>query len=256
VQSGSGKGQAVREARASIDAEYVVMADADQTYRPEDAHKLLRPLVEGDADCVIGNRFADMHPEAMTPLNQVGNRLINWMFTTAHNESYTDILSGYRAFTNAAFQRLYLTVDGFGIETEMAVESTRAEFTTVVVPIRYEPRPDGSETKLAPVSHGFHIIKTLYGLAKTANPLFYFGVLGVSAILVGLLSSGYVGLKWVLYTQSHHVIALVAAFFLLVGVQLILFGVLADMILSFHKRQLQTFTQSVEHSTESPEFRP
>jgi dolichol-phosphate mannosyltransferase len=252
IQSGSGKGQAIREARECIDAEYILMADADQTYRPTDAQRMLQPLADGDADCVIGNRFANLHPGSMTRLNQLGNRLINWTFVTAHQQSYKDILSGYRAFTKTAFRRLYLTVDGFGVETEMAVESARTDLRTVVVPIHYDPRPDGSETNLAPLSHGFHIMKTVYGLAKTSNPLFYFGVLGLVAMTLGAFCAGYVGLEWVLFRHPHHVIALVSAFFLLVGVQLTLFGILADMILSFHKRQMRTLNQVEEQPRDTP----
>ena len=84
VQSGRGKGQAVREAIEAIEAPYVLMADGDGTYRPSDAEAMLEPLFEGRADHVIGNRFADMEPGAMTRLNAAGNRLINRLFAVIH----------------------------------------------------------------------------------------------------------------------------------------------------------------------------
>ena len=58
TQSGAGKGQAVREGVATVDREYVLMADGDGTYRPADADRMLEPLFEGRADHVIGDRFA------------------------------------------------------------------------------------------------------------------------------------------------------------------------------------------------------
>jgi dolichol-phosphate mannosyltransferase len=239
IQSGRGKGQAIREAREYIDAPYILMADGDQTYRPEDADAILDPLASGDADHVIGDRFAAMHPDAMTGLNRIGNRLINRAFHLAHTEDYGDILSGYRAFTREGFNRLYLDVDGFGIETEIAVEAAKNDLRTVVVPVHYDPRPDGSETNLSPVSHGAHIIATLYRLAKTNNPVFYFGVLGALATLVGALVGAYVGIEWFTVGRSHDVLALVSASGFLLGVQLLVFGVLADMMLSFHKSQMR-----------------
>src|SRR6056297_1061777 len=122
-QSGDGKGQAIREAvERYVDTEFVLMADADETYRATDADRMLEPLFEGRAEHVIGDRFADMKPGAMTRLNQVGNRIINGAFRTIHGQNLQDILSGYRAFTRESFERFALDADGFTIETEMAVE--------------------------------------------------------------------------------------------------------------------------------------
>jgi len=101
------------------------MADADATYDAGDVDAMLDPLLSGEAVHVIGNRFADMRPGAMTQLNRIGNRLINLSFRAIHGEQYRDILSGYRAFTRESFRRLHLTADGFGIETEMAVECVK-----------------------------------------------------------------------------------------------------------------------------------
>ena len=175
TQSGAGKGQAVREGVATVDREYVLMADGDGTYRPVDADRMLEPLFEGRADHVIGDRFADMESGAMTRLNRVGNRIINRLFATVHGRDLQDILSGYRAFTRESFERFRLDAEGFGIETELAVECVRNGVATEVAPVRYERRPGGSETNLHPLRDGGRIVFTLYALTKTNNPLFYFG---------------------------------------------------------------------------------
>ncbi len=236
-QSGTGKGQAVQEAMRYIDARFVLMTDGDGTYRPEDADRMLEPLVDGRADHVIGNRFADMQPGAMTRLNQVGNRLINGAYRFIHRRDHHDILSGYRAFTRESFGRLDLSAEGFGIETELAVECVREGIETVEVPITYRPRPEDSQTNLRPVRDGGIIIFTLYRLAKTNNPLFYFGSFGVLALVMGLGVGAYVGHQWIVYQIPHEVLALVSAAGILLGVQLIMFGVLSDMIVSLHRDQ-------------------
>jgi dolichol-phosphate mannosyltransferase len=240
VQSGSGKGQAVREAvRKHVDADYVLMLDGDGTYRAADADALVEPLLAGEAEHVIGDRFADMRPGAMTLLNRVGNRLINAAFGVIHGGSFDDILSGYRAFTRESFERMHLTADGFGIETEMAVECAKRGIRTTVVPITYLPRPAGSNTNLHPIRDGGIIILELYRRAKTNNPLFYFGSVGTVATLAGFVVAAYVGVEWITRRVSHEVLAVAAAFAILVGVQLLMFGVLADLILSLHREQLR-----------------
>ena len=237
-QSGRGKGQAVREAvRDHIDAPYVVMADADATYDATDVDAMLAPLLAGDADHVIGNRFADMRPGAMTRLNQIGNRLINASFRLIHRENYGDILSGYRAFTRESFLRLHLTADGFGIETEMAVECVKNRLSVTVVPITYRERPGGSATNLHPIRDGGVIFMELYRKAKTNNPLFYFGSLGVVSTAAGAGLTAYVLYRWLVVSVTHELLAVGAVGATILGIQLLIFGVLADMIHSLHREQ-------------------
>jgi len=238
-QSGTGKGRAVREALQHVDAEYVLLVDGDGTYDPEDAPKLLEPLRAGRAEHVVGNRFADMRDGSMTRLNRLGNRIINRAFRYIHGLDLKDILSGYRAFTLDSVEKFHLTSTGFGIETEFAVSCAKQDVSTEVVPVTYHPRPDNSETNLHPLRDGAVIVVTLYRLAKTNNPLFYFGSLGLVSLLFGGGLGTYVGVEWVRYNTSHEVLAIVAGVALLFGVQLIMFGVLSDMILALHREQLR-----------------
>ncbi|MDS0258474.1 S-layer glycoprotein N-glycosyltransferase AglJ [Haloarcula sp. S1CR25-12] len=239
-QTGEGKGQAIREAvERYVDAPFVLMADADETYRASDADRMLEPLFEGRAEHVIGDRFADMKPGAMTRLNRVGNRVINGAFSFIHGHDYADILSGYRAFTRESFLRLALSAEGFGIETEMAVECVKHGVRTVVVPITYEPRPDESETNLRPVRDGGLILVTLYRMAKTNNPLFYFGSVGFGTIAMGVTLGVYVLYDWFANSISHDVIATVGGIAIVLGIQLLMFGVLSDMIVTVNREQTQ-----------------
>ncbi|MEF8825664.1 MAG: S-layer glycoprotein N-glycosyltransferase AglJ [Halapricum sp.] len=237
-QTRSGKGQAVREAISLIEQPYVLMVDGDATYRPEDAPRMLEPLLEGDAEHVIGNRFADMEAGAMSRLNKFGNRLINASFRVVHGRDFADILSGYRAFTTESVQRFALTADGFGIETEMAVECVKHNVTTEVVPITYESRPEEADTNLSPFRDGAVILITLYRMAKTNNPLFYFGSVGTLSALIGVLLGMYVAVEWFTRGISHEVVALASALGIIFGVQLLIFGVLSDLIVTLHREQL------------------
>jgi len=236
-QTGDGKGQAVRQGVDRIDESYVLLLDGDGTNPPEQAPRLLDPLVAGDAEHVVGDRTADMRPGAMSNLNQFGNRLINRAFRRIHGEDYGDILSGYRAFTTDSFDRMFLSAEGFGIETEMAVECARHDIPVEVVPTTYRPRPEGSETNLHPISDGARIIITLYSLAKTSNPLFYFGSIGAGFGAVGTALAVWIGYEWFGRGISHEALTVVAGVVLLLGVQLLIFGVLSDLVVTLHREQ-------------------
>jgi glycosyltransferase (TIGR04182 family) len=253
TQTGTGKGQAVREALAAIDAPYVLMADGDGTYRPADAEAMLEPIFEGRAEHVIGNRFADMESGAMTRLNAIGNRLINRLFAGIYGRGLKDILSGYRAFTRRSFERLGLESDGFGIETELAVKCVRQGIKTEVVPITYESRPGGSETNLNPFRDGGRIVLTLYTLAKRNNPVFYFGSIASLGTLIGIGVGSFVGYRYVVDGVTHDVLALFAAFAILLSVQLLMFGVLSDILVSVNREQTRRLEEISERLRELEE---
>ena len=248
-QSGSGKGQAVREALEMIEAPYVVMIDGDATYRPEEADRLLDPLLAGEADHVVGNRFANMESGAMSRLNRAGNRIINRTFRYVHGRELTDILSGYRAFTLSSVERFSLSSDGFGIETELSVECVKHGVPTAVVPITYRARPEESQTNLRPFRDGAVILLTLYRMTKTNNPLFYFGSVSALSILAGAALAVYVGIEWFVYDISHQILALVSGVGILLGIQLLMFGVLSDLIVTLNREQ----TRRVERLAEALE---
>jgi dolichol-phosphate mannosyltransferase len=187
-----------------------------------------------------------MEAGAMTQLNQVGNKLTNWLFTRIHGEPFEDLLSGYRAFTRESFMRLTLSADGFGIETEMAVECAKRDIPTAVVPITYLERPAGSNTNLHPIKDGGIIFLELFRRAKTSNPLFYFGSVGFGSGLFGVLLALYVTVEWFVYGVPHQVIAVGSAGSTLLGVQLVMFGVLSDLLLSLHREQLDRIESLAE----------
>jgi dolichol-phosphate mannosyltransferase len=236
-QSGSGKGQAVREALEHVDRPVVLMVDGDGTYRPGDADDLVEPVLEGNHDHVIGNRFEKMTPGAMSSLNRFGNHIINRVFAIVHGRYLGDILSGYRAFDLPSHERFDLKSEGFGIETELSVECMRHNLSVGVSGIHYDPRPDESATNLRPFQDGLVILLTLVRLARANNPLFYFGSIGLLSSLLGAVLAAYVGWEWFVVGISHESLTVVSAFAILFGLQMIMFGALSDLMVSLHREQ-------------------
>lgn len=185
-QSGSGKGQAVREAiHEYLERPYVVMIDGDGTYLPEEVDRLLAPLDDG-ADHVLGNRLGN--PEAFTRLNFFGNRIFNFEFRLAHGQHLGDILTGYRAFTLESARELNLTEEGFGIETEMCAEALGVDQEVETVDITYLERPEDSEEKLHPILDGARIGYVVYKTTRRTRPAFFYGVPVLAVAMILLLA--------------------------------------------------------------------
>ncbi len=238
VQTGKGKGQAIQQAFAEIEDEYLVMIDGDGTYLPEDIDSVLAPVLSRGVDHVIGNRFANFAKGAFTRLNLFGNKALNRMFSIIYGTQLSDILSGYHAFNKRAYKEIELNKTGFEIETEIAVECVKKDLNVAEVPITYLPRRTGAPTKLNPLSDGFRIAITIYRLAKMHNPLLYFGAVGAVFMLIGLGVGIYVVDEW-LRNITHVPLTILATLLIITGIQLFIFGLLANMIAAMHRQVMR-----------------
>ena len=239
VQSGSGKGQAMKEVLEVIEEDYILLIDGDGTYLPSEAPGLLEPVLKGRAEHVVGNRHGRMQGGALKRLNMFGNKMINFFFSTIYRVRLTDILSGYRAFTREGISHLDLSTPGFEIESEMTIESVKKGLRIVEVPISYRPRSAGTKTKLHPFRDGLKIILTIFRMAKTENPMFYFGLIGSFFAAAGFLIGLYVARDWLYYRIDHIPLTILTAILIIVGFQLFLIGMQGDMIASMHRELIR-----------------
>ena len=135
--------------------------------------------------------------------------------------------------------RLFLTSGGFGIEMEIAIRCLSNRVSTVVVPIKYRARTGTSAAKLNPIRDGLVIIKTLYSLAQTSRPMFYFGIFGMISLIIGSLLSIYVGIEWLFKGDAHQIVAMISLFFLLFGSQIMILGILSEIVLELHQKRIE-----------------
>ena len=239
LQSGSGKGQALKEVFAHIEEEYILLIDGDGTYLPSEAGRILAPVLKGQADHVVGNRLGNIQGGALKRLNMIGNKMINRFFAAIYGVHLTDILSGYRAFTTDGIRLLDLSMPGFEIESEITIESVKKGLRIIEVPITYRPRPAGTKTKLHPFRDGLKIILTIFRMAKTENPMFYFGLMGSFFGLVGFLVGIFVARDWFFWRIEHVPLTILTAILIIVGFQLFLIGMQGDMMASMHREMMR-----------------
>lgn len=178
-----GKGHVVRRMFCDVDADIYIMADGDGTYGPADAEELIRTLITERVDMVVGTRRG-VHDDAGRNGHAFGNRLFNGLYRVLFGNDFTDILSGYRAFSRRYVKSFPAVSAGFEIETEMSVHASRLKLPVCEIELDYGRRPEGSHSKLSTFKDGFKILWMFAMLMKETRPFAFFGL--IAAALMGL----------------------------------------------------------------------
>ncbi|MEG0586957.1 MAG: glycosyltransferase family 2 protein [Akkermansia sp.] len=184
-----GKGMAVRKAFSEINSDIYVMVDADLTYPAADLHQLLQPVLEGKADMVCGNRHSDgiYSQENKRPMHDFGNKLMRNMINFLFHGQLQDILTGYRVFNARFVKNNPILSHGFEIETEISIHALDKGYRIVELPIAYQDRPEGSESKLNTVKDGIKVIKTVLSVFINYRPMLFFSICGLFFGGLGLI---------------------------------------------------------------------
>lgn len=171
-----GKGHVVRRMFADIEADIYLMADGDGTYSPADAHHLITELVDKRADMVVGTRRG-VHDDAGRQGHAFGNRLFNTLYRAIFGTGFTDIFSGYRAFSRRFAKTFPAVSAGFEIETEMSVHVWRLKLPVSEIELDYGRRPEGSHSKLSTFRDGAKILWMFAMLMKETRPFTFYSLL-------------------------------------------------------------------------------
>ncbi len=180
-----GKGYVVNRIMSEEEGDFLIMVDGDDTYEASGVSTMLAPLIAGAADMVVGVRQTKSDG-AYRPFHVFGNQLVNRLVGAIYGCPVSDVMSGYRAFTHEVARSLPVVSTGFEIETEMMLQLLARGHVVAEVPVQYRERPHGSFSKLRTVRDGFRVLLTILGIAKSAKPLTFFGLIATAFTLVGV----------------------------------------------------------------------
>jgi glycosyltransferase involved in cell wall biosynthesis len=178
-----GKGFVVQSMFRNVDADVYVMVDGDDTYPASEVHRLLAPVVNNEADMVVGSRLHADSQSTFKLLNLLGNRAFLAALNTFFGARLTDILSGYRVFSREFVKGVTLLGGGFEVETELTIKAVEGRFRIAEVPTNLGVRPQGSNSKIRLVRDGFRILGMILALLRDYRPLMFFGAL--ACLLMG-----------------------------------------------------------------------
>ena len=217
------------DASLKAGADYIINTDADNQYAANDIPRLLAPLLSGDADIVIGDRnIAELRHMSWRKrqLQQLGS----WVVRQVSNTSVPDTTSGFRAYTREAALRMTI-VSEFSYTLESIIQAGKKRMAIAHVPVATNPRTRESRLFDSVFSYVKRSAATIVRIYAMYEPLKIFTYLGFVGFGGGFALSIRFVYYYFHYEASKHLGSLVvAAVLMIVGFQVVLIGLLADVI--------------------------
>lgn len=210
-------------------ADIIVNTDADNQYSAQDIPRLIAPLLTGSADIAVGDRQVGSLP-SFSPVKRrlqvFGSSVIGW----TSGMRIPDATSGFRALTRQAALRTFV-LSGYSYTLETLIQAGASRMTVEYVPIHINPQIRPSRL-MRSIPH--YIRKSVATIVRTYTmyrPLRVFMAMGGSMILAGIVP----GIRFLyLYSVGQrvgHVQSLIlSAILIIVGFQVLLIGLLADLL--------------------------
>ena len=215
-------------------ADIIVNTDADNQYCGADIEKLVRPILEGESDIVIGERPIDQ-TKHFSPLKKKLQHLGSWVVRIASNSDIPDAPSGFRAFSREAAMRLNVTNE-YTYTLETIVQAGREKIPMTSVPIRTNGELRPSRLFHSMMGYVKKSMLTIIRAFMMYKPMKFFTILGSIPFLIGVG----IGIRYLVLlaqgVQGGHVQSLIlSSILILMGFMTIVIGLQADIIASNRK---------------------
>jgi len=224
-----GYGNAYLAGLSHAKGDFIVIADSDGTYDLLEMPKFLVPLIKGEADFVIGNRFGGNILKGAMPWHHryIGNPILTKVLNRLFKIEISDAHCGMRAFTREAYEKMNLKTGGMEFASEMIVEAARKNLRIKEVPITYYPRI--APSKLHSFGDGWRHLRFM----MLYKPVLFLFVPGVLVFLLGLLLSLTILIRGDVETNHLHSL-IFGSIFTIIGFQAIATGIYMKAYAAVH----------------------
>jgi glycosyltransferase involved in cell wall biosynthesis len=113
--------------------EIIITVDGDGQHNPDEINEVMQPILDGDADIVIGSRFIKKYTGPK--YRKLGIDIITYIYNVGHKEKITDAQSCYRAYRREVIEALDIRDGGFGFSTEILIKARKKGFRIKEVPV-------------------------------------------------------------------------------------------------------------------------
>ena len=184
-----------------LKSEILVTLDSDGQHRIEDLLPVTKPIIEKQADMVIGSRFLEGNQKNIPKYRKVGIKIITKLANSSLDESVTDSQSGFRAYSQNILSTITPLEMGMGVSNEILMKSSKNGFKIAEVPIVVSYEGDTSTQN--PISHGGSVILSTLKFISIEHPLKFYGIPGMIFLVIGLF---FIVMTLQLFSETREII--------------------------------------------------
>jgi len=170
-----------------VGGDILVTIDADGQHDPSDIEKIIQPVIEYQADLVIGSRFLNSQVSRIPSYRKLGIDAITKITNIGIEQKITDSQSGFRAYTRKAIEQINLNESGMGISTEIIIKARSKKLKICEVPINISY--DGDTSTQNPLLHGTSVMISTIKYTTIGRPLLFFGLPSLIFLALGITFS-------------------------------------------------------------------
>lgn len=222
------------EASLKAGADIIVNTDADNQYCAEDIPQLIRPILLGQAEIVVGARPI-LEIKHFSPAKKFLQKLGSWVVRLASNTDIPDAPSGFRAFSREAAMQLNV-FNEYTYTLETIIQAGQKGMAITSVPVRTNGVLRSSRLVKSIPSYVLRSLFTILRIFMVYKPLRFFLFLGSVPFSMGVT----LGIRWLIYffagTERTRIPSLIlATILILMGFQLWILGLVADLLAANRK---------------------
>ena len=213
-----------------LDGDILVTFDADGQHRIEDIENVTTPIINQEAELVIGSRFLDDSEKEVPQYRKVGIKVITKITNASIKEKLTDSQSGFRAYSKKVVDELNPSELGMGISTEILIKASSKNFKIIEVPIKILYSGDTSTHN--PISHGSSVILSTIKYTSIEHPLKFYGIPSIIFFIVGISFTYLAAQYYAEIGRLNTNLTIVAAGTVLIAVVLLITSILLYSLVS------------------------
>lgn len=215
-------------------ADIIVNTDGDNQYPQQDIPRLIKPILDGKAEIVIADRQTSKIKH-FSPTKKILQKVGSWVVRQVSGVNVPDAVSGFRAYSRDAASQMNIFTD-FSYVIETIIQAGKKKIPVASIPIRINPKTRESRLFKGMWGHVKSSAATIIRIFATYEPLKFFSYAG------GIIFSGGVilGARFLYFyfggNAAGHIQSLIlASIFIIIGFQIFLIGLVADLIANNRK---------------------
>ena len=160
-ETNHGKGYSLKKGIDAANGEIILIQDADLEYNPKEYYKLIRPILDGNADVVYGSRFIGGDERRILFFwHTVANKLLTLLSNMFTNLNLTDMETCYKVYKSEIIKKIDLKEKGFGFDPEITAKISKLKPRIYEVGISYFGRTYDEGKKIG-LKDAFIVLKCI-----------------------------------------------------------------------------------------------